>query len=153
MLHRAVVGLAGWTGAAAESGPADSPYEGPPRVNGIPAISPSRRLDTDTGRLAVLVPRPRVNLILYYGILGALGRRWTQMVHRAGPDATPATLATTGHAQPMPIGAPCVEPGDSFVLFPSSEWVLICAVSVSRRLEELITPDMLTREPANAACP
>ena len=43
------------------------------------------------GRLAVLVPRPRVNLILYYGVLGARAAWRPQVVPRrtSGPD--PAT--------------------------------------------------------------
>lgn len=67
------------------------------------------------GRLAVLVPRPRVNLILYYGVLGARaawrsevvprltsgsggrrsrGRRRLRRraVHRAAPGAWPAVV-------------------------------------------------------------
>ena len=35
------------------------------------------------GRLAVLVPRPRVNTILYYGVLGVLGA--LEHVVSAGP--------------------------------------------------------------------
>jgi hypothetical protein len=38
------------------------------------------------GRLAVLVPRPRVNLILYYGILGARAGRRTEMVRRVSAE-------------------------------------------------------------------
>ncbi|MBA3888531.1 MAG: transposase, partial [Acidobacteria bacterium] len=43
------------------------------------------------GRLAVLVPRPRVNLILYYGVLGARASWRPEVVPRrpSGPD--PAT--------------------------------------------------------------
>jgi hypothetical protein len=41
------------------------------------------------GRLAVLVPRPRVNLILYYGVLGARAAWRPEVVPRpaSGHDA------------------------------------------------------------------
>jgi hypothetical protein len=48
------------------------------------------------GRLAVLVPRPRVNLILYYGILGARAGRRIEMVHRGNEDAAVAEQASVG---------------------------------------------------------
>jgi hypothetical protein len=48
------------------------------------------------GRLAVLVPRPRINLILYYGILGPRAERRMAMVPRAGADASRAERASAG---------------------------------------------------------
>jgi hypothetical protein len=52
------------------------------------------------GRLAVLVPRPRVNLILYYGVLGARSawRPGATAVGRTAPDAgrCPAPVAGRG---------------------------------------------------------
>ena len=45
------------------------------------------------GRLAVLVPRPRVNLILYYGILGARAGRREEAVCCDGRDIRPARPA------------------------------------------------------------
>ena len=48
------------------------------------------------GRLAVLVPRPRINLILYYGILGARAGRRTEMVCRGGADASLAEPVSSG---------------------------------------------------------
>jgi hypothetical protein len=41
------------------------------------------------GRLAVLVPRPRVNLILYYGVLGARAAWRPEVVPRAAPSHDP----------------------------------------------------------------
>jgi hypothetical protein len=40
------------------------------------------------GRLAVLVPRPRVNLILYYGTLGARAGRRPEMVRRGRAETS-----------------------------------------------------------------
>jgi len=48
------------------------------------------------GRLAVLVPRPRINLILYYGILGARAARRREMVHCGGAHASLAEPARVG---------------------------------------------------------
>jgi len=42
------------------------------------------------GRLAVLVPRPRVNLILYYGVLGARASWRSEVVPRPASDQDPA---------------------------------------------------------------
>ena len=39
------------------------------------------------GRLAVLVPRPRINLLLYYGVLGARAGRRIEMASRQGARA------------------------------------------------------------------
>jgi hypothetical protein len=36
------------------------------------------------GRLAVLVPRPRINLLLYFGVLGARARGRAEMVGSTG---------------------------------------------------------------------
>jgi hypothetical protein len=47
-------------------------------------------------RLAVLVPRPRINLMLYYGVLGARAGRRTEMVPRAGVDACRAEPGSIG---------------------------------------------------------
>jgi hypothetical protein len=46
------------------------------------------------GRLAVLVPRPRVNLILYYGVLGARAAWRPEVVPRrpSGQDSTGDSL-------------------------------------------------------------
>jgi hypothetical protein len=41
------------------------------------------------GRLAVLIPRPRINLLLYYGVLGARARDRAQVVRHS--EAAPAT--------------------------------------------------------------
>jgi hypothetical protein len=41
------------------------------------------------GRLAVLVPRPRVNLILCYGMLGARAGRRTEAVRRVSAETSP----------------------------------------------------------------
>jgi hypothetical protein len=43
------------------------------------------------GRLAVLVPRPRVNLILYYGVLGARAAWRPEVVPRPPSGQVPAT--------------------------------------------------------------
>lgn len=43
------------------------------------------------GRLAVLVPRPRVNLILYYGVLGARAAWRPEVVPRAAPGHEPTS--------------------------------------------------------------
>lgn len=48
------------------------------------------------GRLAVLVPRPRVNLILYYGILGARAGRRTEMVRRVSAEKPMAESIRAG---------------------------------------------------------
>jgi hypothetical protein len=45
------------------------------------------------GRLAVLVPRPRVNLILYYGMLGARAGRRTEVVRRVRAETSLAAPA------------------------------------------------------------
>ncbi|HVL66868.1 MAG TPA: transposase [Vicinamibacterales bacterium] len=56
------------------------------------------------GRLAVLVPRPRVNLILYYGVLGARAAGRREVVPRLRPGQNPtgdpvdATRATATRA-------------------------------------------------------
>jgi hypothetical protein len=51
------------------------------------------------GRLAVLVPRPRVNLVLYYGILGARAGRRTEIVRRGGSDASRAEPVSSGDGE------------------------------------------------------
>jgi hypothetical protein len=43
------------------------------------------------GRLAVLVPRPRVNLILYYGVLGARAAWRSEVVPRPASGREPAS--------------------------------------------------------------
>jgi hypothetical protein len=48
------------------------------------------------GRLAVLVPRPRVNLILYHGILGARAGRRKEIGHRDDAGASFAEPASVG---------------------------------------------------------
>jgi hypothetical protein len=48
------------------------------------------------GRLAVLVPRPGINLILYYGVLGARAGRRTEMVHREGGGSAPTESTQVG---------------------------------------------------------
>jgi hypothetical protein len=52
------------------------------------------------GRLAVLVPRPRVNLILYYGVLGARAAWRSAAVPRATPEPTAAASMRQGAAAP-----------------------------------------------------
>ncbi len=54
-------------------------------------------------RLAVLVPRPRINLILYFGVLGARAAARAEVVGRQGPEAdrapgtdAPETAAASG---------------------------------------------------------
>jgi hypothetical protein len=56
-------------------------------------------------RLTVLVPRPRINLILYYGILGARAGRRTEMVHRVGADPSLAEPARVGGGADADRGA------------------------------------------------
>jgi hypothetical protein len=55
-------------------------------------------------RLAVLTPRPRVNLVLYYGVLAPRTRwRAAAVAWTTGPppaEALPATEQATGDAQP-----------------------------------------------------
>ena len=43
------------------------------------------------GRLAVLVPRPRINLVLYHGVLAPRAAWRAEVVRRAGPTADSAT--------------------------------------------------------------
>ena len=43
------------------------------------------------GRLAVLVPRPRINLVLYHGVLGPRASWRAQVVRRGGPTDDGAT--------------------------------------------------------------
>ena len=52
------------------------------------------------GRLAVLVPRPRINLILYHGVLGPRAARRRQVVRRAGTVETQAPAATDAASGP-----------------------------------------------------
>jgi hypothetical protein len=49
--------------------------------------------------LAVLVPRPRVNLLLYYGVLGARAA-WRREVVPARADAVPEPVTDSAVAQP-----------------------------------------------------
>jgi hypothetical protein len=51
------------------------------------------------GRLAVLVPRPRVNLILYYGVLGARAA-WR-------PEVVPRPPSGQDRAAPDPMNGAC----------------------------------------------
>jgi hypothetical protein len=51
------------------------------------------------GRLAVLVPRPRINLILYYGVLGARAA-WRRQVVSARPEAEGASGGAAGVPEP-----------------------------------------------------
>lgn len=53
-------------------------------------------------RLAVLVPRPRINLILYYGVLGARAA-WRPLIVPNGESAE-ALSAGTGTGESMPAG-------------------------------------------------
>jgi hypothetical protein len=48
------------------------------------------------GRLAVLVPRPRINLILYYGTLGARAGRRPEVVRGVSAETSLAEPARTG---------------------------------------------------------
>ena len=59
------------------------------------------------GRLAVLVPRPRINLILYHGVLGPRAARRSQVVRHAAADATGDLLPAT-EPPPGPGDAPAV---------------------------------------------
>jgi hypothetical protein len=49
------------------------------------------------GRLAVLVPRPRLNLLMYFGVLGARAAWRAEVVPRVGTDAV-AGAAASGEA-------------------------------------------------------
>jgi hypothetical protein len=51
------------------------------------------------GRLAVLVPRPRINLILYYGVLGARAA-WRRQVVSARPEAEDASARADAVPEP-----------------------------------------------------
>jgi hypothetical protein len=51
------------------------------------------------GRLAVLVPRPRINLILHYGVLGARAA-WRRQVVSARPEAEGASGGAAGVPEP-----------------------------------------------------
>jgi hypothetical protein len=48
------------------------------------------------GRLAVLVPRPRVNLLMYFGVLGARSGWRAEVVPRAGVGEAAGVAATNG---------------------------------------------------------
>jgi hypothetical protein len=56
------------------------------------------------GRLAVLVPRPRVNLMLYYGVLGARSAWRADVVGHAGPAATAGGPPAMAGGQAGPAG-------------------------------------------------
>ncbi|HUY59594.1 MAG TPA: hypothetical protein VMV16_07785 [Solirubrobacteraceae bacterium] len=55
-------------------------------------------------RLAVLVPRPRVNLLLYYGVLGARSAWRAEVVphERAGRDPGPGEARAAGERESAP---------------------------------------------------
>ena len=53
------------------------------------------------GRLAVLVPRPRINLLLYHGVLGARSAWRTEVV----PHRRPGDMADTGVGEADAISA------------------------------------------------
>ena len=61
------------------------------------------------GRLAVLVPRPRINLILYHGVLGARAAWRAEVVRRQtsgeGGDARPKDSATAPAREADPAAA------------------------------------------------
>jgi len=59
------------------------------------------------GRLAVLVPRPRVNLVLYYGVLGARAAWRRAIVAGTGREAADAD----GRAGPEPDTTADADPG------------------------------------------